>query len=133
MLHGAGFFRTGRFVSEPDDYGKGRIRFVRLLGYLKPYKFVLVYTLLISICATILNLAPPRIIGMIIDRALVKRDVFKLLMLCCILLAAYIVVNFWVINAGRIIETGTHSELLAKNGFYTRLHEIQFKKSTASV
>jgi subfamily B ATP-binding cassette protein MsbA len=32
-----------------------------------------------------------------------------------------------VIDKGRIIEQGTHHELLAKNGAYTRLHDIQFE------
>ena len=32
-----------------------------------------------------------------------------------------------VIDKGRIIEQGTHQELLAKNGAYTRLHDIQFE------
>ena len=31
-----------------------------------------------------------------------------------------------VVKGGEIIEIGTHEELLAKNGFYTRLYRIQF-------
>ncbi|HKF73631.1 MAG TPA: ABC transporter permease, partial [Stellaceae bacterium] len=32
----------------------------------------------------------------------------------------------YVIDAGRIIESGTHSELLACGGAYQRLHALQF-------
>jgi ATP-binding cassette subfamily B protein len=32
----------------------------------------------------------------------------------------------YVLDAGRITETGTHKELLARNGAYTRLYEEQF-------
>lgn len=32
-----------------------------------------------------------------------------------------------VMDAGRIIEQGTHQELLSKNGAYKRLHSLQFK------
>ncbi|MBA3065886.1 ABC transporter ATP-binding protein/permease [bacterium] len=35
--------------------------------------------------------------------------------------------NIAVISSGEIVETGRHDELLAKNGHYSRLYNIQFK------
>lgn len=37
-----------------------------------------------------------------------------------------------VMEQGRIIESGSHSELLAKGGTYARLHQIQFSESDPS-
>ena len=37
-----------------------------------------------------------------------------------------------VLQKGEIVETGTHRELLAKNGVYAQLHNIQFARETLS-
>jgi ABC-type multidrug transport system fused ATPase/permease subunit len=37
-----------------------------------------------------------------------------------------------VLHEGRIVESGTHDELIAVNGRYRELHDLQFGKSSAS-
>jgi ATP-binding cassette subfamily B protein len=34
-----------------------------------------------------------------------------------------------VLDRGEVKEIGTHDELLVLNGFYSKLHEMQFKKT----
>ncbi|HIB99218.1 TPA: ATP-binding cassette domain-containing protein [Candidatus Poribacteria bacterium] len=36
-----------------------------------------------------------------------------------------------VLESGRIVETGKHGDLLALNGLYTKLHEVQFRSVDA--
>lgn len=36
-----------------------------------------------------------------------------------------------VLDKGKLMEAGTHTELLAKGGFYARLHKMQFEKEMA--
>ena len=38
-----------------------------------------------------------------------------------------------VLQKGEIIETGTHSELLANEGVYAQLHRIQFSNAVTSL
>ena len=38
-----------------------------------------------------------------------------------------------VLDKGKVIEMGTHDELLALNGHYRNLYELQFKKKEAFV
>jgi ABC-type multidrug transport system fused ATPase/permease subunit len=35
--------------------------------------------------------------------------------------------RIYVVEDGSIVESGTHDELLARGGLYSRLYEIQFK------
>jgi ATP-binding cassette subfamily B protein len=37
-----------------------------------------------------------------------------------------------VLHKGQIVETGTHSELLARQGVYSRLYELQYKDQLAA-
>ena len=39
----------------------------------------------------------------------------------------------YVIDDGRVLETGSHGELLARRGLYARLHALQFSDAVEDV
>ncbi|MCM8816229.1 MAG: ABC transporter transmembrane domain-containing protein, partial [Candidatus Omnitrophica bacterium] len=104
MFHGHGFHRMGKFSENADDERKSSLQVSRLFGYLKPYRYQVILAIFISICATGLNLAPPRIVGIIIDRAIADKNLTDLFMLCLVLLVVHIIVN--LLNGVKIFITG---------------------------
>ena len=91
-MRGAGgpLFRAGRGGFEGDDIPGAKLQFGRLLNYLKSYKWQVVLSLTISILITILSLIPPRLIGIIIDQAVGKKQLHTLYVLVLSLLAIYL-------------------------------------------
>ena len=71
--HGGRFGRFDRRHIE-EERPDARLDLLRLAGYLKPYRIQVAATLLISLLIILLNILPPRLIGIIIDRAIGQKD-----------------------------------------------------------
>ncbi len=110
-----GFFHTGgppthhrgEFRVEEDEYKGTKLPVFRLIGYLKPYKWQALTAFLVSLLILIAQLAPPRIIGLIIDQITTRSQIYRLNLMVGILIVTFLL--------GAIL-TGIKTFLLGKLG-----------------
>ena len=84
-------FRWDKMNEEDIPGAKLEIR--KLFNYLKPYRLQVIFALLVSVVVTGISLIPPRLIGIIIDEAIVKKAIPKLYMMSFALLITYVASN----------------------------------------
>ncbi|HPP11265.1 MAG TPA: ABC transporter ATP-binding protein, partial [bacterium] len=72
-----------------EEQSGGRLHWKRLLGYLAPRWPLVVVALFLSLSITGLSLVPPRLIGLVIDRAIVSKNLQSLMWLTFLLFLAY--------------------------------------------
>ena len=77
----------------------GRLReFTRLAAYIKPYRWRLVITILISLAGTLMGLVQPYLSKYLVDGALLRKDRHALLLASILMLASTVlsfVMNYW--------------------------------------
>lgn len=110
-----GFFHTGgppphhrgEFGVEEEESAGTRLPVIRLIGYLKPYKWQALTALLLSIVILAAQLAPPRIIGLIIDQIITQNQIRRLNLMVAVLIGTFLL--------GAVL-TGIKTFLLGKLG-----------------
>ncbi len=129
QFHGAGGpLRSGRFGADPEEVRGKKVNLSRIFSYLKPYKAQLALAITLSLCATILHLAPPRIIGFIVDRAIAEKNILKLSNLCLSLFLVYLFATS--LNGVKIFLNGRLSQRITYDIWqevYRSIHRLSFK------
>ncbi len=128
MPYGHGFHRAAGFGPDQENKTGYKVRITRLFSYLIPYKIQIGFALLISICVTALNLLPPRLIGLIIDSAVNKKQIIVLYKMCFLLLATYISVN--ILNGIKIYLMGKLGQNITYDLWqevYRNVHRLSFR------
>jgi subfamily B ATP-binding cassette protein MsbA len=80
--------------------------------------------LILDEATSALDTESERLVQEAVDRLLANRTVFVIAHRLSTIVTANLII---VLDRGRIVERGTHAELLARRGTYYRLHSLQFR------
>jgi subfamily B ATP-binding cassette protein MsbA len=86
--------------------------------------------LILDEATSALDTESERLVQEAIDRLLSGRTVFVIAHRLSTVVHADLIL---VLESGRIVERGTHAELLSRGGSYHRLHSLQFRNDRATV
>lgn len=109
----------------------------KMVPYVRPYWVRAVMAVLITLPIVILDEATSALDNK--SEAVVQQAIDNLMKNRTVLVIAHrlsTVKNadrIFVINEGRIVEQGSHEELLAQNGEYAALYQMQFKSQKENV
>jgi ABC-type multidrug transport system fused ATPase/permease subunit len=86
--------------------------------------------LILDEATSALDTESERLVQEAVDRLLANRTVFVIAHRLSTIVHADVIL---VLDGGRIVERGTHAELLALRGAYFRLHALQFPNERVPV